>query len=56
LTKDITQADRAAKLSFLIGDYDNITGYLALVLISALAAVYYFLTMHGRPHTTQESR
>jgi membrane protease YdiL (CAAX protease family) len=56
LTKDITQADSAANLSFLIGDYDNITGYLALVLISALAAVYYFLTLRGRPHTTHESR
>jgi uncharacterized protein len=50
LAKDITQADTNAEFSFLIGDYDDITGYLALMLMSAVAAVYYALTMPSR-HT-----
>jgi membrane protease YdiL (CAAX protease family) len=48
LAKDITQTDKGAELAFLVGDYDKITGYLALVLITAVAVIYYCFAMQGR--------
>lgn len=53
LAKDITQPDESAAFSFIVGDYDNITGYLALVLITAVAAAYYLLAMRNGTHTAR---
>jgi membrane protease YdiL (CAAX protease family) len=48
LTKDITQIDSRAELLFLVGDYDNITGYLALILITIVTVIYYCLAAQSR--------
>lgn len=47
LTKEITETDSSAEFVFLVGDYDNIAGYLALVLIAAVAVIYYRLFMQN---------
>jgi membrane protease YdiL (CAAX protease family) len=48
LTKDMTSADHAATYSFLIGTYDSVIGYLALLLITPITLVYYLLAVRGR--------
>jgi membrane protease YdiL (CAAX protease family) len=48
LTKDITYVDRGAEFSFLVGSYDNVIGYLALLLMGALTIIYYLLALRGR--------
>ncbi len=48
LTKDWTDADYDADLAFLVGHYDGVIGYLALILIAMLAIIYYALAVRGR--------
>jgi membrane protease YdiL (CAAX protease family) len=45
LTKDITDVDPSVQFSFLVGTYDGVVGYLALILIAVTAAGYYALAM-----------
>ncbi|HKF95852.1 MAG TPA: hypothetical protein VKB96_14930 [Gammaproteobacteria bacterium] len=56
LAKDITQTDKGAELAFLVGDYDKITGYLALVLITAVAVIYYYFAMQSRGGSRRHHR
>jgi uncharacterized protein len=48
LTKDVTQADENARLSFLVGDYDHVIGYLAFGLIALLSIAYYVFFLRPR--------
>ncbi|MBA2410007.1 MAG: hypothetical protein H0V62_09645 [Gammaproteobacteria bacterium] len=47
LTKDITYADPAATDAFLVGTYDSVIGYLALILIATLAFFYHALALRN---------
>lgn len=49
LTKDVTETDENAKFSFLVGQYDHVTGYLAFGLMAALSVMFYFFALRHRP-------
>lgn len=56
VTKDLTSIDESAEFSFLVGTYDDVTGYLALGLLTILIAIYYMVAIRGKVAAQQVLR